>query len=154
MSTAMLLDRGSMSMPGAVQFAGSPSAMPGAGPNWCAVPRCTMRAEKCKGGMKLYCSCEDEVACGALQNLCKMFAEGTCNFCCTFNGICVCQCNLVCGTCKWEATKDGCCFTCISGDKACCDMIQACCDCLSGCLEAGCCCTASLGGTPICCGCC
>ena len=36
-----------------------------------------------------------------------------------------------CGMCKCECTKDGVCITCMSGDKACCDMIQACCDCLA-----------------------
>jgi hypothetical protein len=33
-------------------------------------------------------------------------------------------------------------------------MVQACCDCLAKCMKAGCLCCVSLGGMPICCGCC
>ena len=47
------------------------------------------------------------------------------------NGTMVCCCNLTMGMCKCEMTKDGVCITCMSGDKACCDMIQACCDCMT-----------------------
>lgn len=43
-------------------------------------------------------------------------------------------------------TKDGCCVTCISGDKACCDMIQGYCDCLMDCMKAGCTCCMMMGG--------
>ena len=118
------------------------------------LPRCTMKIEKCKGGLKLICSCEDEVACGTLQNLCQSLCDGLCSCCCTMNGIPCCQVNLCCGICKCESTKDGVCITCLSGDKACCDLIQACGDCLSQCLESGCCCYVSFGGTPVCCGCC
>ena len=85
-------------------------------------------------------------------------SPGAGSFCvvprCTMNGICVCQCNLACGMCTCEYTKDGVCITCKSGDKACCEMIQACCDCLSKCLDSGCCCYVSFHNTPVCCGCC
>ena len=95
-----------------------------------------MKVEKCQGGMKINCKCDDEVSCATLQNLCKMLCDGMCSCCCTLNGMSVCQCNLTCGICTCECTKDGVCITCKSGDKACCDMIQACCDCLSKCLRA------------------
>ena len=117
-------------------FSAPAPAAPGTG-NWCVVPRCTIKVEKCQGGMKIKCACDDEVSCATLQNLCKMLADGMCSCCCTLNGICVCQCNLACGICTCECTKDGVCITCKSGDKACCEMIQACCDCLSKCLECG-----------------
>jgi len=154
MKSAML-ERAPM---GATGFAsssmGAPAPSSPATGNWCVVPRCTMKVEKCAGGMKLRCSCDDEVSCGTLQNLCKMLCDGMCSCCCTMNGICVCQCNLTMGICTCEYTKDGVCITCKSGDKACCEMIQACCDCLSKCLESGCCCYVSFHNTPVCCGCC
>jgi hypothetical protein len=31
-------------------------------------------------------------------------------------------------------------------------LIQGCCECLASCCQAGCACTISLGGVPICCG--
>ena len=128
-------------------------ASPGAG-SFCVVPRCTMKIEKCPGGMKLKCVCDDDMSCATLQYLCKMLADGMCSCCCTMNGICVCQCNLACGMCTCEYTKDGVCITCKSGDKACCEMIQACCDCLSCMLQAGCTCCLMMNNTPVCCGCC
>jgi hypothetical protein len=132
--------------------ASAPSS-PGTG-NWCVVPRCTIKVEKCQGGLKLKCHCDDEVSAATLQNLCKMLGDGLCSCCCTLNGISICQCNLACGICTCEVTKDGVCITCKSGDKACCEIIQACCDCLSGCLDAGCCCYVSFHNTPVCCGSC
>ena len=59
-----------------------------------------------------------------------------------------------CGNCKCEYTKDGCCISCTSGDKACCAMIQECCDCLQQCCESGCCCYICFNNTPVCCGTC
>src|SRR5262245_28436182 len=128
MSSAMVMERMGLGSP----IAGpsgqtAPASVPGIA-NWCVLPRCEIRMEKCKEGIKIFCSCEDEVACGALQNLCKMLAGGMCSCCCTMNGITVCQCNLSCGICKCECTKDGVCITCTSGDKKCCEMIQACCE--------------------------
>lgn len=128
---------------------GSPSI-----PNWQILPRCTVRFEKCQGGFKMHCSCDDEVACGALQNLCRMLSDGLCSVCCCQNGVCVCQCNLTCGRCKCENTKDGCCITCTTGDKECCDILQACCDCLAKCCQSGCCCYVCFNNTPVCCGTC
>lgn len=151
MSSAMMMERpmGTMFTPG-MSSAPAPTPMT----NWCVTPRCTFKVEKCKDGMKLYCKCDDEVACGTLQNLCKMLCDQMCSCCCTMNGMTVCQCNLCCGICKCECTKDGVCISCLSGDKTCCEMIHACCDCLCKCLEAGCCCTVCFGNTPVCCGTC
>ena len=131
------------------------SSAPGAAPaaNWCVVPRCTLKVEKCPGGLKLHCKCDDDVACATLQNLCKMLAGSMCSCCCTLNGVPCCTLNLACGICTCECTKDGVCITCTSGDKACCEMIQACCDCLACLCKNGCCCYVCFGNTPVCCCC-
>ena len=118
------------------------------------VPRCTMKFEKCQGGMKITCSCTDQTACGMMQNLCTMLAGGMCSCCCMMNGMLVCTCNLVMGMCKCDMTKDGCVVTCTSGDAKCAEMIQACCDCMSTMMKAGCTCCLMMNGTPVCCGCC
>ncbi|MGQ0636626.1 MAG: hypothetical protein ACT4QC_18605 [Planctomycetaceae bacterium] len=118
------------------------------------LPRCTIKLEKCKGGFKICCSCDDAVACNMLQNLCKMLEGGLCGCCCLQNGICVCTCNFGTANCKCEETEDGVCITCTSGDAKCCQMLQACCDCLCTCLECGCTCCVTINNTPVCCGCC
>ena len=41
------------------------------------------RRRSARVGMKLICSCEDEVACGTLQNLCKALCDGMCSLTCT-----------------------------------------------------------------------
>jgi hypothetical protein len=153
MSSALLLERAGLAAPGisAPQALGHPGTAPAA--NWCVVPRCEIKVEKCTGGFKLHCSCEDDIACGTLQNLCKMLAGSTCSCCCTLNGITVCQCHLTCGICTCEYTSDGCCITCISGDKACSQILQGCCECLAACIKQGCCCYVCFGNTPVCCGC-
>src|SRR5262249_17779193 len=107
---------------------GAPSAMPTA-VNMMMGPRCTLKMEKCRGGMKMTCTCEDKVACGMVQSLCTMLAGGLCSCCLVLNGMTVCCCNLTMGLCKCEMTEDGCTITCTSGDKACAAMIQACCEC-------------------------
>lgn len=154
MSTAML-ERVPGLATGGTNFGWQPTGAPTATPtaaNWCVLPRCELRFEKCAGGFKIHCRCDDEMSAATLQNLCKMVSDGLCSCCCTCNGIPCCQINLCMGTCKCELTKDGCCITCTSGDKACCEMLQACCDCLSCCCENGCCCYISFGNTPVCCG--
>ena len=103
------------------------------------VPRCTIKMEKCTGGMKIYCCCDDDKACCTLQSLCESLAGSACSCCCMWNGMMMCQCNLCCCACTCETTEEGVCFTCISGDKKCCEMIQACCDCLICCMKDGCC---------------
>ena len=150
MSSAMLVERsgisfssqgiGSQQQPGFARAAGS-----------CVVPRCDIKFEKCTGGYKIHCNCDDDVSAGALQNLCRMLAGGLCSCSCTFNGIPCCQCSLACGNCKCEYTKKGVCISCTSGDKTCAQVIQSCCECLSSCCDAGCCCCISFGNTPVCC---
>lgn len=157
MSSAMLTERfgNALSQWGApsVGTPTIPAGFPGT-PNCFVVPRCEMTVEKCPTGCKIICKCPDEVACGSLQNLCNMLAGGLCSCACTYNGIPCCQFSWCCGRCTCEATTDGVCITCHSGDKECCQMIQACCDCLATCLKAGCCCYLSFNNTPVCCGCC
>jgi hypothetical protein len=109
MSTSILLER---SVPGIAPLSGPstgwhPTGSPAAA-SWCVVPRCRLEFKKCTGGFKINCHCDDEVACGTLQNLCRMLSDGLCSCCCTCNGIAVCQCSLTMGICKCEMTKDGC----------------------------------------------
>ena len=159
MAASVLLER---SAPSATPFTGGfpgmqAGSMPGVSPaaaNWCVVPRCEIEFEKCTGGFKIHCRCEDDVACGTLQNLCRMMADGLCSCVCTFNGIAVAQCCLVPGITKCEFTKDGCCITCTSGDKACCAMLQSFCECLAACCKSGCSTYVCFNNTPVCCGTC
>ena len=157
MTGTMMMERPTTGMGGmgmGMSAAGMPSA---AGtmmaPNMVMVPRCTMKVEKTKEGMKITCVCPDAAACAMMQNLCQMMAGGMVSCCCMMNGMMVCCCNLTMGMCKCEMTKDGCTITCSSGDKMCCEMIQGCCDCMAACLKAGCTCCMMMGGTPVCCGC-
>jgi hypothetical protein len=155
---ATVMDRAGMAMTGmsvpgmgTPMMPGAPTAMPAA-PNWLMVPRCTLKMEKCTGGMKIVCSCEDKVACGMVQNLCRMLAGGMCSCMMMMNGMMVCCCNLTMGMCTCEMTKDGVCITCTSGDPKCCEMIQACCDCMGCMLKDGCTCCVMMNNTPVCCG--
>ncbi|WP_406694439.1 hypothetical protein V5E97_25525 [Singulisphaera sp. Ch08] len=157
MMTAMMERMGmtapTTSMPGmGAGMMGSPSAMP-TGMNMMMVPRCTIKMEKCPGGMKITCSCDDKMACSMMQSLCTMLAGGMVSCCMMMNGMMVCSCNLMMGMCKCEMTEDGCCITCTSGDEACAAMIQACCDCCATMMKAGCTCCVMMNGTPVCCGC-
>jgi hypothetical protein len=157
MSSTMVLERGLFfGAAGNSAVAPSPAGLAtGApAPSWCVVPRCKLRFEKCKEGFKIHCTCDDDVACATLQNLCKALAGGLCSCCATLNGLTVCQCNLTCCICKCEYTADGCCITCSSGDKACCAIVQACCETLDSCCKHGCCCYICFNNTPCCCGTC
>jgi hypothetical protein len=157
MASAVMMERSGMGMPG--MSMPTPTGMmggPGAttsGMNMMMVPRCTMSFEKCSGGMKIVCHCEDKVSAGMLQNLCTMMAGGLCSCCCMMNGMMVCCCNLTMGMCKCEATEDGVCMTCTSGDPACTSMIQACCACMTAMMKSGCTCCMMMNGMPVCCGC-
>ncbi len=146
MTGSMMMTPATMTMPTAMSGMGMPTMM-----NQPMVPRCTMKVEKCTGGMKVTCSCEDEMACKVMQNLCTNMMGGMCSFCCTMNGMTVCCCNMTMCACKCEMTDNGCCFTCTSGDKECCAMIQACCDCLCSMMKAGCGCCVMMNGMPVCC---
>jgi hypothetical protein len=152
MSSTMMMERTGMGMPGlgvpGTQGVGGPTVMPSA----MMVPRCTFKVEKCTGGFKIYCSCDDKMATSMVQNLCTMLAGGMCSCCCMINGMTVCHCYLTMGMCKYEMTEDGCCITCTSGDTKCCEMIQACCTCIECCMDAGCTCCVMINNTPVCCG--
>ena len=123
-------------------------------PNMMMVPRCTMKFEKCTGGMRITCACDDPTACSMMQNLCGMLAGGMVSCCMMMNGMMVCCCNLTLGMCKCEMTKDGCVVTYTSGDAKCCEMIQACCDCLACMMKDGCTCCLMMNNTPVACACC
>ena len=153
MSSAMMLERTGMpGMMSTTSGVGSPVGVPTT--NWMMVPRCTFKFEKCTGGMKLVCVCDDKTAASMVQNLCSMLAGGMCSCCCMMNGVVVCSCNLTMGMCKVECTESGVCVTCTSGDQSCCDMIQACCDCCCKMVDCGCTCCFMMSNTPVCCGSC
>jgi hypothetical protein len=152
MANTMMMDRNGVGMAGMGTGMTPATAVTGPMmPNLMMVPRCSMKVEKCTGGMKITCTCDDKTACGVMQNLCTMLAGGMVSCCCMMNGMTVCCCNLTMGLCKCEMTKDGCCFTCTSGDAKCCEMIQSCCDCLACMLKDGCTCCMMMNGTPVCC---
>jgi hypothetical protein len=116
----------------------------------CVVPQCEIRIEQCEGGCKIYCCCEDQVACKTMQNLCRALAGGLCTVCCCWNGICICQCDFACCHCTCEMTADGICICCKTGDKTCQQMIKAMCECLCCCQEYGCTCTVCFNNCPVC----
>ena len=159
MSSTMMMERTGMGMPGVgvpgmgVPTMGGATATP-ASAGYVMVPRCTVKMEKCTGGMKLTCTCDDPMACSMMQNLCTMLAGGMCSCCMILNGVTVCTCCLTMGLCKCELTEMGCCITCTSGDPKCCEMIQACCDCMCCMLKDGCTCCVMMNNTPVACGCC
>ena len=157
MSSTMMMERTGMGMPGmGVPGMGVPTMGPQTGAptsgSYVMVPRCTMKFEKCAGGMKVSCSCDDKMACSMMQNLCTMLAGGMCSCCVMLNGMTVCCYNYTMGMCKCEMTETGVYFTCTSGDPQCSEMIQACCDCVSVMMNAGCTCCFLMNNTPVCCG--
>ena len=91
MST-MMMERTGMGMQGmgvsgmGTPAMGAPAGMTGAA-NWTMVPRCKFKMEKCTGGMKITCSCDDAMACSMVQNLCTMLAGGMCSCCMMMNGM-------------------------------------------------------------------
>ena len=121
MANAMMMDRAGMGMAGmgaqgmGMGTMGAPTTMPG-GPGMMMVPRCTIKMEKCTGGMKITCTSDDKMSAGMMQNLCTMLAGGMCSCCMMMNGMMVCCCNLMMGMCKCEMTEDGVTMTCTSGD--------------------------------------
>ncbi len=133
-------------MPGMMNMLGG-MPMPG------MMPRCTMKMEKCVGGMKCMMTCDDKTAAEMLKNLCMMMQGGMCSMCCMCSGMMCCCHNMgMMGMCKMEMTDMGCTMMCTSGDKNCEMMIQACCDCMMKCMMApGCCCMMMMNGMPMCC---
>lgn len=158
MSSTLLMERTGMGVPGlgipglGSPTLGAPSGVP-VGANYLMVPRCTIKLEKCQGGVKIHCVCEDQLATTTLQNLCSMLQGGMVGCCVMQNGIPVLHCNLTMGLCRYEQTSNGVCISCTSGDQHCCEMIQSCCDCISCMLNAGCTCCVLMNNTPVCYGC-
>jgi len=157
MANAMMMERMGMGMPGmnvptvGTTGVGMPSVSP-TGAGWMMVPRCTLKFEKCQGGMKLTCVCDDQMASSMMQNLCSMLAGGMCSFAVVLNGVTVCCYNFTMGLCKCETTDTGVSITCVSGDSKCCEMIQSCCDSLNCMTAAGCTCCVLMNNNPVCCG--
>jgi hypothetical protein len=152
MSSTMMMERTGVGYPGTSPM-GGPSGVPAVS-NWMMVPRCTFKFEKCTGGMKITCSCDDPTACSMVQNLCTMLAGGLCSCTVSLNGMTVCCCNFTMGLCKCETTPHGVSCSWTSGDQKCCEMIQSYCDYLCCMMNAGCTCCFCVNNTPICCGCC
>ena len=148
-----------MMMPGMNGMMNMPmtgGAMPGMGsgmmPGMMMAPRCTMKMEKCAGGMKIMCMCEDKTSAEMMKNLCMMTQGGMMSCCMMMNGMMCCCCNLgVMGMCKMEMMEMGCMMSCMSGDKGCEKMIQACCDCMNSMMMLGMSCCMMMNGMPICC---
>ena len=148
-----MMDRGTMGMPGMgtgmAPMGGTAAPMM---PNMMMVPRGTMKFEKCPGGMRVTCSCDDPMAASMVQNLCSMMAGGMVSCCMVMNGMMVCCCNLTLGMCRCETTDKAVALTCTSGDAKCGEMIQACCDYLASMMRAGCTCCLMINNNPVCCG--
>src|SRR5262245_47224390 len=100
-----------MGMTGPAGMMGAPAAPP-AGMNMMMVPRCAVTFEKCPGGMKITCTCDDKISAGMLQSLCTMMAGGMCSCCSMMNGMMASCCNLMMGMCRCEPTEMGVCITC------------------------------------------
>src|SRR5947209_18622708 len=92
MNNAMMMERTGMAGMGATGMGagamGAPTGMSG-GMNMMMVPRCTMKMEKCDGGMKVTCTSDDKMSAGMMQNLCTMLAGGMCSCCMMRNGMMV-----------------------------------------------------------------
>ncbi len=157
MATTKMMERTGMPMAG-MPMAGATGTMGAAAPaapgmNMMMVPRCAMTFAKCAGGMQVTCKCDDKVSAAMLQNLCTMMAGGMLSCCCLMNGMTVCCYNMMMAHCKCEATDDGVCITCTSGDPACVAMIEACCTSMASMMKADCCCCLMMNNMPICCSC-
>jgi hypothetical protein len=126
-------------------------SMPSAMSNMMMIPRCTMKMEKCEGGMMVMCSSTDEMAVGMMQNLCNMMSGGMTSMCMMMNGMMVMNCCMTMGMCKMEMTSNGMTMTWTSGDATVCKMIQECCDCMMCMMEGGCTCCMCMNNMPVCC---
>lgn len=118
------------------------------------IPRCSVKCEKLRNGLKITCLCTDESAAAALQACCTAQSGCLLSCCLLLNGQTVCCCNITLAVCKCEVCPGGVCFTCTSGDPQCCQIVQQCCDCIVGCMNNGCSCCVCLNNTPVCCGTC
>lgn len=156
-ASAMMMERTGMGNHGmGISNMVSPAVGTGAtmpmGGNFLMVPRCSFKFEKCSGGMKIHCICDDKVSASMVQNLCTMMMGGMCSCCVMMNGMPVCTMNLAMGMCKVEMTETGVCIACTSGDANCCMMIQSMCDCCCNMMQSGCTCCVMMNNSPIRCG--
>lgn len=169
MTTGMMTDRGMMSgmnmpmgntgmmnMPmGGMGMMGGMMNMPtmmGSMPAMMMAPRCTIKMEKCPGGMMMTCTFDDKTGAAMMANLMGMMQNGMCSCCMMMNGMCMCCCNMgMMGMCKVEMMEMGCKVTCTSGDKNSEKMIQACCDCMAAMMMPGMTCCMMMNGMPMCC---
>ena len=116
--------------------------------------QCTLQFEKCKGGFRIECCCDDAACCADLKALCESICDTCCSCCCTINGKQVCNIEICCDSCECKQIDNRCRITFTSKDNHCCQVLQKCCDCLEACCKAGCCCAISFGSTCVCCGTC
>src|SRR5580704_1531714 len=100
MSSTMMMERTGTAVPGmgyptyGTPTVGTPTGMT-TGTHWMMVPRSTFKVEKCTGGFKMTCVCDDKMACSMVQNLCTMLAGGMCSCCCMMNGMTCCSFNFM-----------------------------------------------------------
>src|SRR5262245_29078897 len=71
------------------------------------VPQCELRMAECTGGCKIYCICDDELACATLHDLCRTMLDCPCSISCTKDGVVVCRCDLDCCDCCCELLSNG-----------------------------------------------
>jgi hypothetical protein len=155
MTGTMMMERtgtGVQGVPGVTPTGMGVPGVSSATSNWLMVPRCTYKFEKCQGGFKVTCVCDDPMARSVLHSLCTQLQSGLYSCSCTLNGITVCHYNLTMGLCKCDVTEQGCTITCTSGDQKCGEMIQCCCDSLACLCNNGCVCCVLMNNNPICCG--
>ena len=155
MTSAVMMDRTNMGVQGMTGMTPSNGGMPTMSPtgaNYLMVPRCTFRFEKCQGGMKITCVCDDPMARSMMQNLCTMLAGGMCILL------------------LHDERHDGLLLQPDDGHVQVRDDRQGllhhlhhrrsevlrddpgCCDCISACCKAGCTCCVMMNNTPVCCG--
>ena len=151
MAGMMAMDRSMMGMSPAGAGMGMNMPMAAGGMNMMMIPRCTMKMEKCKDGMKMMCMATDETAAAMMQNLCTMLAGGMMSMHMMMNGMMMMTCNMMMGMCKVDMTADGVCVTWSCGDAKTCKMIQECCQCMMTMMECGCTCCVCMNCTPMCC---
>ena len=123
-------------------------------PNMCDAVQCTLRFEKCKGGFRIHCCCDDQTECPEFQTLCQALCDGNMLCCCMHNGNPIGSINLCCGECECDCASDGCCVTCTGCDKNRCKILRACCDFLEICCKNGGCCNICFSDTCCCSGTC
>src|ERR1700733_11288856 len=140
MTSAVVMERAGMGMPGMGHASAGPMGSTGpmpTSPQWMMVPRCKIKMEKCTGGMKMTCACDDAMSATMLQNLCSMMAGGMCGCCMMMNGVMKCYCIKGMGMFMCEPTKYCVYITCTIFDPACCAMIVAICHCMAAKAKAG-----------------